>query len=63
MKNQVLIYKNFVGSIEFSKEDSCYHGRLLKINDLITYEGNNLEELLKCFKECVDEYIEYKGIR
>ncbi len=51
-------YKDYTGSIEWSKEDKLYHGKLLNISDLIMYEGSNLEELEKYFKEAVDDYIE-----
>lgn len=52
-----LVYKNYKGSVEFSKKDNCYHGKLLNIDDLIMYEGSNLEELENYFKEAVNEYI------
>ena len=41
MKN-VLKYKGFLGSIEVSIEDGIMHGKLLYINDLITYEANTV---------------------
>ncbi|MBR3954367.1 MAG: type II toxin-antitoxin system HicB family antitoxin [Clostridia bacterium] len=57
--NKVLEYNGFLGSIEFSLEDNILFGSLLYINDLVTYEGETLEELRETFKEAVDEYLEF----
>lgn len=60
MKNTTqLKYKKYTGSIEISLEDNCLHGRILFINDLITYGGNTLNELKSNFKNAVDRYIKY----
>jgi predicted HicB family RNase H-like nuclease len=56
--NNVLKYKNYVGSIEYDLTDKCLFGKILFIDDLITYEGNTIEELEKSFKEMVDDYLE-----
>lgn len=57
MANEVLKYKNYDGSVEFSLEDGCLFGRILFICDRVVYDGITLEELRKNFEETVDEYI------
>lgn len=52
-------YKGYSGSSEISIEDGCLHGRILFIDDLITYEGNTVPELSTSFKTAVDGYISY----
>lgn len=52
-------YKGYTGSADVSFEDSCLHGRILFIEDTITYEGNNVGELLQAFKDAVDRYVDY----
>jgi len=56
MKN-TLLHKNFVGSIYYSPEDECFHGRVEGIDDLVTFEGRSVAELKKSFKEAVEDYI------
>ncbi|HED4459935.1 type II toxin-antitoxin system HicB family antitoxin [Pasteurella multocida] len=58
MKN-VLEYKEFIGSVDFSLEDNILFGTILYINGLITYEANTLEELKIEFEAAVDDYIEF----
>lgn len=54
----VLKYNGFIGSIDYSGEDDMLFGEILYIDDLVTYEGKDLDELKKNFKEAIDEYIE-----
>jgi len=56
--NNAMSYKGFYGSVEFSDEDSVFFGRIIGINDRITYEGDNVKSLRKDFQDAVDEYIE-----
>ena len=53
-------YKNYVGSIEYSSEDKCYHGKLLNISDLVNYEADAVENLYEEFHKAVDDYIDIK---
>jgi predicted HicB family RNase H-like nuclease len=54
-----LSHNGYTGSVEVSFEDNCLHGRVLFIDDLITYEGITAEELLVSFKAAVDHYLTY----
>ena len=51
-----LTYENQKGSIEYSKEDNVYFGKLLNITDLVLYEGNSIEELEINFINAINSY-------
>jgi predicted HicB family RNase H-like nuclease len=57
MKN-TMKYENYVGSVEYSEEDGCLFGRLLGVDDIISYEGESVTELRAAFEEAVDDYLE-----
>lgn len=57
MKNSMK-YKDYIGTIEYSDEDECFHGKVLGINGLITFEGQSVSELKCAFKMMVDEYLD-----
>lgn len=59
MAKETLTYKGFTGSIEASLEDECLHGRILFIDDLITYEGDTIPRLKTAFHEAVNRYLSY----
>lgn len=52
-----LAYKNFIGSVHFSADDKVFHGKLLGVNDLVTFEGGSVGELIKAFHSAVDDYL------
>ena len=57
MKN-AMSYKDYFGSIEFSDEDNIFFGRIVGINDRITFEGSTVTDLRKDFEDSVEDYLE-----
>ena len=53
-----LTHKGFIGSVHFSAEDKVFHGKIEGINDLVAFEGNSVDELVKAFNEAVDDYLD-----
>jgi predicted HicB family RNase H-like nuclease len=56
--NDILQYKDYIASIHYSSPDEVFHGKILGIDDLITFEGASVKELKKSFQEAVEDYIE-----
>jgi len=56
--SNMMEYKEYLGSIEYSKEDDCLYGKVQGIRGLISYEGESLKELKEAFHYMVDEYLE-----
>lgn len=55
--SNILKYKDFIGSVEFSADDDCFFGKIVGIDDLVTFEGSTTKELRIAFYEAVDDYI------
>ncbi|MFC3322250.1 type II toxin-antitoxin system HicB family antitoxin [Mesorhizobium cantuariense] len=53
------LYKGYAGSIEFDDEDMVFHGRVLGIRDIVTFEAANADDLVKAFQESVDDYLAF----
>lgn len=56
MKN-LIEYKGYLGSVEFSSEDEVFFGKIQGIRSLISYEGTTASELTKDFHAAVDDYL------
>jgi len=56
--NNLLTYKNYIGSVEYSAEDDIFHGKIEFITDTVLYEGDSVAELKKNFHDAVEDYIE-----
>lgn len=58
MTDKTLSYKEYCGSVDFSIDDDCLYGKILFINDLVTYEAETLTSLRVAFKDAVDFYLD-----
>jgi predicted HicB family RNase H-like nuclease len=56
--NDIIQYKDFLASVHFSSEDEVFYGKVLGINDLISFEGSSVRELKKSFQEAIEDYLE-----
>jgi len=54
----ILQYKDYYASVHFSAEDEVFHGKILGISDLVTFEGASVKELKKAFHEAVEDYLD-----
>ena len=57
MKN-LLKYKEYLGTVSFSDEDQCLYGKLIGIDDLVSYESDSVSGLKKAFEDAVEDYLE-----
>lgn len=54
----VLVYKDYVGSVRYSADDEVFFGKIEGIDDLVTFEGQSVPQLKEAFHEAVHDYIE-----
>lgn len=54
----ILEYKGYLGSAEVSVEDGLIHGKLLYINDVISYAAESPKDIKPAFEAAVDDYLE-----
>jgi predicted HicB family RNase H-like nuclease len=54
----VIRFKDFIGSVHFSADDDCFFGKIEGIDDLVSFEGRDVGELKRSFREAVEDYIE-----
>jgi predicted HicB family RNase H-like nuclease len=54
----VLRYKDFIGSVHFSADDDCFFGKIEGIDDLVSFEGRDVNGLKRSFREAVEDYVE-----
>lgn len=51
-------YKGYHAKPAYSAEDECFVGKVLGINDSISFHGFSVAEFESAFKEAVDDYLE-----
>ena len=56
MKN-TMTYAGYTASLEFDPDDNILVGRVLGIDDLISFHGDSVAEFTEAFHEAVDDYV------
>jgi predicted HicB family RNase H-like nuclease len=54
-----LHYKEYAGSVEFSEADAVFHGKVVGIKSLISFEGDSVTAIIEDFHHAVDEYLDF----
>jgi predicted HicB family RNase H-like nuclease len=52
-------YKGYIGQVTYDDEAKVFHGSVIGIDDVITFEGTNPEEIEKAFRDSVDDYLQF----
>lgn len=58
-KEIMMNYKGYVGHVEYDNEVKIFHGEVIGLNDIITFQGKSVEELEEAFKTSVDDYLNW----
>jgi predicted HicB family RNase H-like nuclease len=52
-------YKGYLSRIEFYDEANIFHGEVINIRDVITFQGESVDELRKAFEDSVEDYLAF----
>ncbi len=50
-------YKGYIGQTEYDDEAKIFHGEVVGLSDIITFQGKSAEELEEAFCDSVDDYL------
>ena len=56
MKN-VMVFKEYHALVEFDGRDNIFFGRILGIDDIVTFHAGNVADLRTAFEESVADYL------
>ena len=52
-------YKGYTGHVEYDDEAKIFHGEVLGIKDVVTFQGTTVDEIEQAFKDSVDDYLAF----
>ncbi|MDR0466534.1 MAG: type II toxin-antitoxin system HicB family antitoxin, partial [Deltaproteobacteria bacterium] len=55
----ILTYKGYQGSFAYDPDADIFHGDVLHLTDVITFQGRSIDELKAALAESVEVYLEY----
>lgn len=56
-------HKGYGCSIRFDDEADIFHGEVIGLRDVVTFQGRTVDELKSAFTESVDDYLEFCASR
>ena len=52
-------YKGYTSKVEFDSEADIFHGEVIGLRDVITFQGRTVDEVKVAFRESVDDYLAF----
>ncbi len=52
-------YKGYTGIVEFDEDSRLFHGEVVGLKDVITFQGQSVEELEKAMADSIDFYLDW----
>ncbi|OEO29200.1 antitoxin HicB [Devosia insulae DS-56] len=52
-------YKGYEATVEFDEDAELFHGEVINLRDVITFQGSSAAELKQALAESVEDYIEF----
>ena len=53
-----LHYKGYQGRFDYDAEADIFHGEVMHLNDVVTFQGRSIDELKTALADSVDDYLE-----
>ncbi len=52
-------YKGYIGRVEFDPDEMILHGEVVGIRDVVTFQGDSVQEIERAFRDSVDDYLAF----
>lgn len=50
-------YKGYIGQVVYDDEAKLFHGEVIGLKDVITFQGETVKEIEKAFKDSINDYL------
>ncbi len=54
----MMTYKGYSAKVEFDDDAIIFHGEVVGIRDVVTFQGKTVNELKKAFHDSVEDYVD-----
>jgi predicted HicB family RNase H-like nuclease len=55
----MLKHKGYTGHVAYDDEAGIFHGEVLDLRDVVTFQGRSVDEIERAFQESVDDYLAF----
>ncbi len=54
----MMSYRGYKGYFEYDEKADIFHGQVIGIRDVITFQGRSIDDLKVALKDSIDDYLE-----
>ena len=55
----MMTYKGYHGAFEYDPEADIFHGEVVNLSDVITFQGRSIDELKQALEDSIEDYLEF----
>lgn len=55
----MMTYKGYLAQITFDEQASIFHGEVINIRDVVTFQGQSVEELRQAYVDSIEDYLSF----
>lgn len=55
----IMIYKGYQGRFEYDADADIFHGEVINLADVITFQGRSIDELKEALVDSVEDYLNF----
>lgn len=52
-------YKGYIAKVNFDEDANIFHGEIINLRDVITFEGKSVSQLRKAMRGSVEDYLAF----
>lgn len=52
-------YKGYFGEVKYDSDAKIFHGEVIGLKDVITFQAKTVDQLEKAFKDSINDYLEW----
>lgn len=52
-------YKGYFGKVTYDADAKIFHGEVIELKDIITFQGKSVQELEQAFYDSINDYLEW----
>lgn len=60
---KILIYKGYRGRCEYDHDADLFHGEVMHLADVITFQGRTLDELKAALADSIEDYLAFCALK
>jgi predicted HicB family RNase H-like nuclease len=57
--SNLIEHKGYIGRVEFDSDANIFHGEVINLRDVITFEGDSVSDLRQAFIDSVEDYLAF----